>query len=417
MKSLDIAIKDMSQAFRSLFAVAFMFVIPMLVTTLFALMFGAGSDEAEEAAFQLPIIPIQVVNLDEGEMGNILVDIFQIEELEDLLDVTVNEDAAAARQAVDGQSAQVAVIIPANFSAAIYEPDATTEVELYQDPTLSIGPGIVSTLVDQFLTSFSGSKILLEVTGEQFTARELALAPEQYAALISEYSYAVGNLGGEVNMLRTENPGGEVQQTSSGVTEILGMIMGGMMIFYAFFTGTYASNTILKEEEEGTLQRLFSTATPRQTILVGKLIAASMMIFVQIIVLLLFGWLVFDIQWGRLIWLAIFSICTTFAAATFGLFAISFAKDRKQAGVINGAGVTVTGMLGMAGIFMLTSPTPNQTIMNLSLLVPQGWANQAVINMFFAKPAGDILPYFAGLLIWSAVFFFFGFRRFQKRFA
>lgn len=416
MKALDIAIKDMSQAFRSLFAVAFMFVIPILVTTLFALMFGGGGGDAE-AAFQLPIIPVQIVNLDEGEMGGILVDIFQIEELQDLLSVTVTTDVTAARQAVDEQTAQVAVIIPADFSAALFEPGADTKVELYQDPTLSIGPGIVSTLVDQFLTSFSGSKILLDVTNQQLTARDLALSPEQYGMLISQYTAAVQNLGGETNMLRTENPGGEVQETSSGVVEILGMIMAGMMIFYAFFTGTYASNTILKEEEEGTLQRLFSTETPRQTILFGKLMAASTMIFVQIIVLLLFGWLVFDIQWGRLGWLALFSVSTTFAAATFGLFAISLAKDRKQAGVINGAGVTVTGMLGMAGIFMLTSPTPNQTIMNLSLLVPQGWANQAAINMFFAKPAGDILPYFAGLLVWSVVFFYVGFHRFQKRFA
>ncbi|HKJ26257.1 MAG TPA: ABC transporter permease [Anaerolineales bacterium] len=417
MKSLDIAIKDIVQSFRSLFAIAFMFVIPILVTGLFALIFGGTGGDDDEAAYQLPIIPVQIVNLDEGQMGGILTDIFQIEALEDLLDVTTADEVAAARQAVDEQAAQVAVIIPADFSAALFDPTSTTDVELYQDPTLSIGPGIVATLVDQFLTSFSGSTILLEVAGEQFDARGVSLSEDQYQLLVAQYTQAVQTLGGESNMLHSETPGGEVQQTNGGVTEALGMIMAGMMIFYAFFTGTYASNTILKEEEEGTLARLFSTATPRQTILAGKLIAASLMIFVQIIVLLLFGWLVFDIHWGRLLWLALFSLTTTLAASTFGLFAISLAKDRKQAGVINGAGVTVTGMLGMAGIFMLSSPNPSQVVNNLSLLVPQGWANQAVIAMFTAQPAGEILPYMAGLLAWSAVFFYVGFRRFQKRFA
>jgi len=416
MKALDIALKDMSQSFRSLFAIAFMFVIPILVTTLFALMFGGGGEE-DEAAFQLPIIPVQIVNLDEGEMGGILVEILQIEELEDLLAITVTEDEASARQAVDEQTAQVAIIIPDNFSAAIFQSDADTKIELYQDPTLSIGPGIVSTIVDQFLTSFSGSKIMLEVTGEQFAQRGLTLTEEQVQTLVGEYTLALQNLGGEAMMLKNETPGGEVQQTNSGVAETLGLIMAGMTIFYAFFTGTYASNTILKEEEEGTLARLFSTATPRETILTGKLLAACLMIFVQITVLLLFGWLVFDIVWGRLGWLALFSLATTLAAATFGMFAISMAKDRKQAGVINGAGVTVTGMLGMAGIFMLSSPTPNQMIMNLTLVVPQGWANQAVIAMSTAQPGSEILLYLAGLVGWSVVFFFIGFRRFQKRFA
>lgn len=198
---------------------------------------------------------------------------------------------------------------------------------------------------------------------------------------------------------------------------MLSLIMGGMMIFYAFFTGTYTSNTILKEEEEGTLARLFSTATPRSTILTGKLLAAAMIISVQVSVLLLFGWLVFNVQWGNLLLLALFTVATTFGAATFGLFAISLAKDRRQAGVINGAGVTVTGMLGMSKIFMMSSPSPSQVVSSLTLLVPQGWANQALIAISNAQPAGEVLMYLAGLVVWSAVMFLIGFRRFQKRFA
>ncbi|MGD2027048.1 MAG: ABC transporter permease, partial [Anaerolineales bacterium] len=209
---------------------------------------------------------------------------------------------------------------------------------------------------------------------------------------------------------------GESQQTNGGVAGMLGMIMGGMMIFYAFFTGTYSGNSILKEEEEGTLHRLFSTATSSQMILFGKLLSAMMMIVVQIIVLLLFGWLVFGIGWGRLWLLALFSIATTMGAATFGLFAISLAKDRRQAGVINGAGVTVTGMLGMSSIFMLSSPNPSQVITGLSLVVPQGWANQALIAIADGQPAGDVLLSLGGLVVWSAVMFYVGFRRFQKRF-
>ncbi|MEJ2757985.1 MAG: ABC transporter permease [Anaerolineales bacterium] len=415
MKALQIAIKDMKQAFRSLFAIAFMFVIPILMTAMFALLFGGTSSEENDASFELSVIPVQLVNLDEGQMGGILAELLRMDALTDLIAVTPAEDAETARRAVDAQEAQVAIIIPADFSAALFSGDAQTKIELYQDPTVTLGPGIVATLVEQFTISFSGSSILTEVAGTQLSERGYTLTPEQQQVLLMAYTQDVQQIQGESNMLRAETPAGEAQQTG-GIAGVLGMIMGGMMIFYAFFTGTYASNTILKEEEEGTLARLFSTATARSEVIFGKLLAAMMMIVVQINVLVVFGWLVFDIKWGNLGMVVLFSLATTVAAATFGLFAISFAKDRKQAGVIIGAGVTITGMLGMSGIFMLSSPTPNQTITNLSLAVPQGWANQALIAMADAQPAGEVFLYLAGLLAWSAVMFFFGFRRFQKRF-
>ena len=40
MKAIDIAIKDLRRSFRSVFAVVFMFGVPLLVTGMFYLMFG-----------------------------------------------------------------------------------------------------------------------------------------------------------------------------------------------------------------------------------------------------------------------------------------------------------------------------------------------------------------------------------------
>jgi len=418
MKAYQLALKDMKQAFRSLFALAFMFLIPILITTLFSFMFNGGGDEDQgEPAFQLAVIPIQVVNQDQGQMGALLADILSSEALSDLLAVTQAGGEVSARQAVDQQSAQVAIIIPAEFSAALTTSGLQTEVELYQDPTLSIGPGIVETIINQFMISFTGSQIMLDVADSQFSQCGELLSTDQVQYLIGEYTRAVQSMGAETVAFSSQNPAGDEKPANAGMTGALGVIMGGMTIFYTFFTGTYASNTILKEEEEGTLSRLFSTATPHTTILIGKLLAAAMMIAVQLSFLLLFGWLVFKVSWGSLPLLVLLVLATTTGAATFGLFAISLAKDRRQAGAINGAGVTITGMLGMADLFMLSSPAPNQTIKTLSLLVPQGWANQGLLAISDAQPVGDVLLYLGGLLVWSVILFYLGFRRFKNRFA
>jgi ABC-2 type transport system permease protein len=198
---------------------------------------------------------------------------------------------------------------------------------------------------------------------------------------------------------------------------MLAMVMGGMMIFYSFFTGTISANSLLTEEHNQTMARMLSTATSPAEVIGGKLAAGGMMAFVQIAVLLTFGRMAFGIHWGQLWLLALFTLSATLGAITFGLFAISWAKDRKQAGLIVGAGVTVTGMLGMASIFMMGAANPSQALNSLSLLVPQGWANRALVNIMDGFAVQEALTSMLGLLGYSAVMFFVGLRRFMKRFA
>ena len=122
MKALDIALKDMRQSFRSKGAIVFMFVVPILITVLFSFMFGsiAGGDEE----FTLPVVPVVLVNLDEGQapgvgsMGSFLADTLQEEALADLLKnqygpwppwVVVHGDGGALQpnHTIDGELAQV----------------------------------------------------------------------------------------------------------------------------------------------------------------------------------------------------------------------------------------------------------------------------------------------------------------------
>ncbi len=64
MKSITIALKDLSRAFRSMFALAFMFGVPILMTLLFAFLFGGVGGSNSE--FTVPKTTVQIVNLDQG---------------------------------------------------------------------------------------------------------------------------------------------------------------------------------------------------------------------------------------------------------------------------------------------------------------------------------------------------------------
>jgi ABC-type Na+ efflux pump permease subunit len=188
-----------------------------------------------------------------------------------------------------------------------------------------------------------------------------------------------------------------------------------MMIFYAFYTGVSAAQTILQEQENGTLARLFISPTPVRTILNGKFLAGFLMIIVQVITLLLFGWLAFQISWGPLLNLAIFTIGLVATAASFGIFVMSLVKDTKQAGIIYGAVLTLTGMLGISSIFTVGT-SAEEAFKFIPLAVPQGWAMQA-LEAAWGGNLGNTLLLTGGMLVWSLVFFLVGNTRFKKRFA
>lgn len=433
MKAFDIAFKDMTRSFRSLFAVVFMFVVPLLVTGMFYFMFGniAGNGE-----FNLPKTQVVIANLDEGgpkfnvnpknipggreanTMGELIVSILESDDMAELIAVSRAPDAASARAAVDTQQAQVALIIPTDFSDQFVDQDGRAVIEFYQDPTLTIGPDIIRTILNRFMDSMSGIKIAVNVFQDEASQEDVA-----YSGLVVQ-QYLDTSLtlreNPEDDLLDVRTPSSEKSKAEEGrniLLSIITPIMGGMMIFYAYFTGASTAQSILKEDEERTLPRLFTTPTAQATILSGKLLAVIMTVSIQVVVLLIAAQLIFSIHWGETLPLALTAIGIISSASSFGLFVNSLIKSTKQGGVLFGGVLTVTGMLGMISIFAIGSPTASQLGDTVSLLVPQGWAVRALMQTMNAEPVGSVLVTTLVLLAWSAAFFIIGVWRFNRRYA
>ena len=445
MKILDIALKDMTQSFRSMIAIMFMFVVPILMTGMFYIMFGGSGGDDE--GFVLPTTKVILVNQDTGDIGaalaaseastsediaqnpeyanitsigDLITELFQSDELAEVMDVMVAEDADHAREAVDNQQAGVAVIIPANLTDAYMATDGRAVIEVYQDPTLNIGPAIVKGIISQFLDNFSGSKIALRVTIEQLYHAGAPVDDGQVQALIAQY-------------LQTAQPGNAEQSdglspwldirapeskdaSSSQSMGFMTMMMTGMTVFYVFFTGASTAQSILKEEGAGTLPRLFTTPTPAWTIMGGKFLSVALTISVQLTVLMLFGSIVFHIDWGNLLSVISMSIGITIAASAFGIFLISWLKSERQAGVVNGGLVTIMGMAGMMPIFVMDMPNPPAFVKTISHFVPQGWAVEGLQRTVLGGSLSDTYLNVVVLLTWGAVFFAVGIARFRKRY-
>ena len=438
MKAWDIALKDMTQSTRSMFAMLFMFGIPILVTGLFYFMLGSGGDEDEGMTIAPTLV--QIVNLDTGSpllaagfsnqaasdsmqgvdlseaksMGDVLIDILQSPEFVDLITLTVASDETSAHAAVDAQQAGVAITIPENFSAALIEPNTETEISLYQDPALTIGPAIVRALLAQMMENFASAKITLGVTLAQL---EQSGQPVDEAAAQAITMRYLQTMGEETTALDLDVRTPEGEAAGNQGFNPLSMVLGGMMIFFAFFTGAATSESILREDERGTLSRLFTTPTRTTAILGGKFIAVALTLVVQVAFLMLFGNLVFGINWGEALPAILSAVGLVMLAGTFGVFLVSLLKNTRQGGVVFGGVMTITGMLGILKMFTMGVTNPNPTMDIVSLLVPQGWAMRSLSLAMDGAKFGEVLPWIGGALFWSAVFFTIGTWRLNRRFS
>jgi ABC-type Na+ efflux pump permease subunit len=434
MKAFDIALKDLTRSFRSAFAIIFMFGVPLLVTGMFYLMFGSM---AQNGGFDLPRTRVIIANMDAGgpkfqinpkhipggrkaeTMGDLVVSILQSDEMTDLIEIGFAPNPQTARASVDGQQAQVAIIIPPDFSKQFADVrEGKAIIEFYQDPTLTIGPAIMRSILNRFLDSMTGVSIAVNVFMDEADSAQYGLTGQVVQRYLATSLALSENLEGELLDVRApaSSQKSKAEESQNLLVRIVGPIMGGMMIFYAFFTGTSTAQSILKEEEERTLPRLFTTPTRQATILTGKLLSVFMTVCVQVIVLLIAARLIFRIQWGDLFSVALTAVGVIFSASSFGIFVNSFLRKTKQAGVLFGGVLTVTGMVGMISIFAMGSPGAARLGDSVSLFVPQGWAIRGLMQSMNGEAFSTVLVTALVMLTWSAAFFIIGVLRFNRRY-
>jgi ABC-2 type transport system permease protein len=194
----------------------------------------------------------------------------------------------------------------------------------------------------------------------------------------------------------------------------------GMAVLFVFLSASTVAHSIYEERKIGSLRRLLSAPLTRTELLLGKMLPIWLLTLVQIIVIFIFGALVLPVMGvgtlsigkSPLAW-ALASMVIALCSTALGIMIASLAKSDGQISGLSNALLWVAGFLGGALMpSFLIEDIPTLSI--LSRLVPQSWATRAYYDVI-ARGAGvvDILPSLGMLLVFTAVFFFIGIRRFR----
>jgi ABC-2 type transport system permease protein len=192
-KILTIGWKDLTLTFRDRAALILMLAAPFLLTLAMGFVSGrfSGGNNTGLAA-----IPVAVINQDEGELSQVLVEVFTSAELAGLVAPVTLSDAAEARRQVEADELAAAVIIPAGFTDSLMPNLGTGQtgpaapIEVYANPARPTSAGVVQSIVTAFVDKVETMRVTGLVSIEQLLASG-RVTPQQ---LVSQGSLLVGQL-------------------------------------------------------------------------------------------------------------------------------------------------------------------------------------------------------------------------------
>ncbi len=325
----------------------FLFVMP----TIFSLIFGSLSS-GEQVETEIPVVQ------SEGKYAEELIHL--LEQNDEY--VWQQESLETARQLVADREVIAAVVIPEDVEERLIEKDALFDVIVNQktEQYLVLSPYLegISQSVHQIFHDIEQVDVT-EVNDEAFEQIVQDLVSEQIIAV--ESGPLEDNNEKEVNTLPI-----------------------GFTIMFMMFALGNAASSIHVEREEKTWQRLMVSPISSFQVLSGYLLSYFILGWLQLGTLMIVMKLVFDVDWGNLLYLIPFASLTILLIVGYAIMMASLMKTRKQTEITNSIIIVSTCMLG--GVYWPLEIVP-PFMQTLSKFVPQAW----MISGFENIMKGDIM--------------------------
>jgi len=361
--------KEFTQLLRDRSMLPLIFILPVVQLVLFGYVIGTDVKDLRTA----------ILDQDNTVASHRVVEGFTSSGY--FVEVARPTDEAGVQRAIDGNRAQVAIIIPRGFGDRVLHRQAT-RVSVILDgsdaKTASVAQGYAGTI----LANLSGK-----------------LYPAPGAAANAPPS------GVDARVRVLFNP--TMRAVNTMVPALLAFIL-------MISTQNLMSQSVVKEREQGTLEQLFVTPIGRAEYLIGKLLPYVCVAIVQIVVVFTVGTLYFRVPFsGSVVVLAVGLGLFMLTVLGQGLLVSLLSRTRyqaQQAGVF----IMVPSMMLSGFVFPLSSMPA--VLVPLTYLIPLRYI-LVIVRSNFVKGSDFVAlwPQFLAMIVFSIAIFGLGLSRFQKK--
>ena len=379
-------------------ALVLSFVLPLAFFSIFAVIFGGQHDTT-------PKVHVIVVDEDKSEASQ---DLVKAMEKESSLVVATAPAAksknapqpadyteATAEKAVQAGDAPVALIVPKGFGQhpIAFGPDAEgSAVELLNDQSDTIAPQMVMGLLQKDAMTAMPAVMAEEgmSTAEKyiggFTPQQKKVVEDGLADLRKKV--ANGEIGSGTTSGSDDNGAGIIRVKTRAVvgenkkSPMISFYAAAIGVMFLMFTASNSAGALLDEAESGTLERVLSTRVTMTKLLGGKLVFNTLLAFVQLVAMFLWGWAMFKLDfWSHVPGFIVMGLCTAFAVAAFGMLLASACQTRAQLGALSTLVILIMSSVGGSMFPRFLMP---EAMQKAGLLTINAWAIDGFTKVFCA---------------------------------
>jgi ABC-2 type transport system permease protein len=405
-KAWEITRLYLKTTYSSRTVLLFQLVMPILFTFLIGV--GTGGFNEVTTTSTGVVWEIGVVNEDDGLLGAVLGEMLGVDPALAVREITLEPGIAA----IETNELLALLVIPPNFSTAVQD-GGELAIDMYSDAEDVRQVQPVQELITGIIGQLQGSAAAANVSRDVADSLELFTAgnvdrQDYYADALNsaQEAWATPPVVVEINederVIIAENviPDG-IDQSSPG-----------MMAMFATFGMVGGAAVIIQERQQGTLRRLLVMPIHKSSIIVGKMLGILLTGLAQMIILIIFGALAFDVAWGNsLPALAVMVFSFALAITSLGMMFAALTRTLAQANALSTVIVLSISALGGAWWPLDIVPGWMQVLGRLS---PISWAMTGFHDIITrGQGVAGVLPEAGVLLVFSAVFLTIGIARFR----
>ncbi len=383
-------------------ALALSFVLPVVFFSIFAVIFGGRRDTT-------PKVSVIVVDEDRTAASQRLVKGLQSE---GSLVVKTRPapakgveqpeyTAATAESAVKEGRAPVALIIPHGFSEnpiSFGAADANRPtLQMLEDSSDMIAPQMVGGLL-QKVAMTAMPDVMAEQGSRYFDQFAGGLTPEQHARVEASLHALRDRQDSGTPAPGSGNGGGGIIAVSSRAVvgenknnPMVSFYAAAIGVMFLLFTASGAAGALLDEAESGTLDRVLASRVTMTSLMLGKLAYNSVLAFAQLLIMFLWGWAVFKLDfWSHIPGFVVMGVFTSVAVAAFGMLLASICKTRAQLGALSTLVILVMSSIGGSMFPRFLMP---EAMQKAGLLTINAWAIDGFTKIFWRdEPISHLWP-------------------------
>ena len=385
-----IALKDLKLFATDRGALFFFILFPFLFIVIFNFL---NLSAVEDTKFQLHIVNEET----EGRFSYQIIDALDSAGNVEIIIMDYDE----AYQAVEDEEISGFIAFPADFSEGIIagtgtELEVVAQAEAIEDSAALSG-------LSQSIASQVGSVSTIVATLETLKTQE-PITPDEIARIdqiigqVIEQALLGQGVGGQAFIEYVTEKVGDVEEQSPA-----NWVIPGYLVMFVFFGAALGAESIVRERQNNTLERLMASSVRREAILGGIFTGTAAKGLIQISIFLVVGLLLFNMDMGNApAAVVILSILMVIVSAAFAIMLATLVKTQRSAGSIAVLASLVLAPVGGCWWPLFIMPEWMQA---LAKITPHGWATTGLNKvMLFGAEFGAVVPEMFVLLGFAAFF-------------